>query len=227
MRSATLYKIHAFHTTPNTRSYKGISKAFTLFLALWFSTTALATEQWTLAKEKNDVQLYTQDVAGSEFLAIKATTVVTASAEGVAAALGNGEGCGEWRSMCKSSEVVEVVSQEERIIHMVLDLPWPISDRDVVMRSLTQVDEPAQTVTVELNSVTGAVPMQKQIRAQCNGKFIIKALSEGQMEINYIMHADLGGDLSADLVKSRQVSSTLSEMQALRELAQNYSPAAR
>ncbi len=175
---------------------------------------------WQQVKDKDDVQIYTRTVEGSDFLAIAASTVMSASSERVADALGDGEGCAAWRNMCKSSKVLEVVSDTERLVYMVLDLPWPISDRDVVMRTVTRIDPASRTAVVSLNSDSGAYPNQKQVRAECNGQFVIKVLDSDNVQVTYEMHADLGGEISADMVKSRQVASTHKEMLALRALVE-------
>lgn len=204
-----------------------LTRLLAAFMAISLSALTLASTprvtadaQWTLAKDKDNIQLYTRPVAGSDFLAIRASTVMAADSDAVAAALGDGDGCSEWRRMCKSSRILEVASEQERLIYMVLDLPWPLSDRDVVMRSITHIDPQSKTAVVKLQSDSGAYPAQKQVRAQCNGQFIIKVLGEKQVEVAYEMHADLGGDISADMVKSRQISATLAEMGALRALVE-------
>ncbi|MFK7977233.1 MAG: START domain-containing protein [Halioglobus sp.] len=180
----------------------------------------LTDNPWTLEKEENNIRVYTRSVDGSDFAAIRASAVMKTNSDAVAAALGDGNGCAEWRDMCKSSRVLDVVSEEERLIYMVLDLPWPLSDRDVVMRSITAIDADAKKATVSLNSDSTAHPEQKHVRAECNGQFVIEVLSETEVEVAYEMHADLGGNISADLVKSRQLSATVKEMAALRELVE-------
>lgn len=175
-------------------------------------------EDWKLEKEEDAIRIYTRAVEGSDFAAIRASAVMKTNSDAVANALGDGDGCAQWRSMCKSSRVLEVVSEVERLIYMVLDLPWPLSDRDVVMRSITTIDPDTKTAIVSLNSDSDAYPEQKNVRAECNGRFVIKVINDTEVEVAYEMHADLGGSISADMVKSRQLASTLEEMAALRKL---------
>lgn len=175
---------------------------------------------WLLEKDEDNIRVYTRTVEGSEFAAIRASAVMTTNSAAVEAALGDGDGCASWRNMCKSSRVLEVVSEDERLIYMVLDLPWPLSDRDVVMRSKTFINPDANKAVVTLNSDSAAHPEQKHVRAECNGQFVITVLSETEVEVTYEMHADLGGNVSADLVRSRQLSATREEMAALRKLVE-------
>lgn len=188
-------------------------------IALIAMHPATATEQeWAFEKEKDNIRIYTRAVENSDFAAIRASAVMKTDSESVAAALGDGDGCAKWRLMCKSSRVLEVTSDVERLIYMVLDLPWPLSDRDVVMRSITSIDTDKKTAIISLNSDSAAYPAQKNVRAECNGRFVITVRGDNEVEVAYEMHADLGGNISADMVKSRQLSSTLKEMAALRKL---------
>lgn len=202
------------------RSASTLAASLALLLQVGLAHAAPAGEGWEQIKDKNGVQVYTRAVEGSDFLAIAASTVMQADSDKVAAALGDGDGCAQWRKMCKSSKVLEASSDTDRLVYMVLDLPWPLSDRDVVMRILTNIDPEAQTAVVSLNSDSAAYPQQKHVRAECNGQFVIKVLDENSVQVTYEMHADIGGDISPGMVKSRQVDSTYEEMVALRELVE-------
>jgi hypothetical protein len=122
--------------------------------------------------------------------------------------------------MCKSSTVLETVSEQERYVHMVLDLPWPLSDRDVVMRTLTEVDEDARSATIHFTSDSARLPEQKYVRAESNGRFVIRAVDDNAVEFTYIIHTDLGGELPVDTVNRRMGQSALDDLQRLQAMAE-------
>lgn len=175
---------------------------------------------WSLEQDEGGIQIHTRDVAGSPFLEVKATALINASVAHVAAVMGDGEGCSEWRAMCKSSELLGTTSDTERTVYMVLDLPWPISDRDMVIHSIVDIDVAAQTVSVKLQSTSEELQEKNYVRAITNGQYQIKALGEDQVELTYIMHTDLGGDLSADLINPRVTASTYDDIKRLQTLAE-------
>jgi hypothetical protein len=187
-------------------------------------TAALATDasnaEWALQQDDGRIQVFTRPVAGSPFLEVKATALINAPIADIASKMGDGEGCVEWREMCKSSEVLSVPSDTERYVYMVLDMPWPVADRDMVMHSIADVDTAAKTVTVQLQNASSKHPEQDYVRAISNGQYQIHALGEEQVEFTYIMHTDLGGDLSADLINPRVVESTYADMKKLQLLAE-------
>lgn len=176
---------------------------------------------WQLVKQEGDITVYTREVAGSPFLAVKGTVLIDRSSDQVSALLGTGSSCAEWRAMCKSSKVIETVSEHERYIYMVLDLPWPIADRDLVMHTRTVIDDEARTATVSLNSDSERHPPQDHIRAETRGQFLIRVIEEEQVEFTYIMHTDLGGNLPADMVNSRLTTTAIDDLSRLQKLAES------
>jgi START domain-containing protein len=180
-----------------------------------------ATEEpWALEQEEDDIQIYTRAVAGSPFLEVKATALINAPIEHVAAVMGDGQSCSEWRARCKSSEVLGTPSDTERTIYMVLDMPWPVEDRDMVIHSTIEIDRIARTVTVQLGPAPSNHPEQGYVRATTTGQYEIKGLDEEQVFLTYIMHTDLGGDLSANLANPRVIESTYEDVKRLQTLAE-------
>lgn len=193
--------------------------AITLPFATAFAADATDTD-WALQQDDGRIQVSTRPVAGSSFLEVKATALINAPIEDIASMLGDGDGCMEWRVMCKSSEILSAPSDTERYVYMVLDMPWPVADRDMVMLSIANIDTAAKTVTVQLQDASSERPEQDYVRAISNGQFQMRALDEKQVEFTYIMHTDIGGDLSADLVNPRVVESTYADMKKLQVLAE-------
>jgi len=176
--------------------------------------------QWQLQKRDNQISVYTREVEGSPYLAVKAIALIDAPMARVAQYLGDGDGCSQWRAMCKSSRVIDRPSQRERRVYLVLDFPWPVSDRDVVMHSATDIDPQSRTAKVRLQSDSAQYPEGEYVRAESTGRYILRPVGETQVEFTYIMHTDPGGDLSADMVNSRLTSTTLKDIRRLVQLAQ-------
>ncbi len=204
---------------PDARHRAALTLLLTMSLAA--SASAVSTDsEWTLAQDEKHIQLYTRAVPDSPFLEVKATTLINASVEKVAETFGYGDGCSGWQTMCQSSEVLSTVSETERYVYLVLDLPWPLTDRDMVIHSTGQIDRDARTVTVQLQSDSSKHPAQDLIRAESHGMYKIKGLSDKQVEFTYIIRTDLGGDLSPDIINPRLASSIHSDVAALRMLAE-------
>jgi hypothetical protein len=176
--------------------------------------------QWTLAQETDGIRLYTRTHDTSPFWEIKAAMTINARAEAVAEAFGDGNGCSAWRAMCKASTVVEHVSDNERYVHMVLNMPWPVADRDLVMRVTDSIDIQSQQAVVQFTSASEKQPPDDWVRAQANGQYLINMINDEQVAFTYIIHTDLGGDLSASMINPRLADATIEDLQRLRKQAQ-------
>ena len=176
--------------------------------------------EWVLAQDEDRIQLYTRPIGDSPFLEVKAIAQINAPITQVATAMGNGEGCEEWRAMCKSSEILSTLSDTEQLVYLVLDMPWPISDRDMVIHSTAAIDVEAMNVKVQLESASSEHPEEDYVRAITNGRYEIQALGEEQVELTYIMHTDLGGDLSPAVINPRLVSATYDDIKRLQVIAE-------
>lgn len=175
---------------------------------------------WSLVKDEQGVQLYSRAVDGSEFLAVKVIAKIEAPLEAVMLALGDGEGCSEWRKLCQSSTVLEKLPGRERYIYMVLDLPWPVADRDLVIHSRSTLDADNKTYTVTLASASSRYPEADYIRAQSSGSYSVKATSDRQVEFSWVIHTDLGGNLSPAMINKRVVDNTFDDVKRLLSLVE-------
>lgn len=191
-----------------------------LMLALAATATQATEAPWTLAQNDGRIQIFTRPVEGSPFLAVKATAQINAPIADVAAAMGDGNGCVVWRPICKSSEVLGTPSDTERYVRLVVDMPWPVKDRDMVVHSVSHIDADAQTLTVQLQPASDHFPEQDEIRAISTGEYQIKAITDHQVEFTYIMHTDLGGDLPAELVNPQLTASTYDDIARLQALTE-------
>ncbi len=215
---------NTFASPTSPAGQRGVARALMLAPALLllanFPVSANDTD-WQLRSEEEQVLIYTREVEGSDFHAVKATARINAGSDQLSALMGDGSECAPWRAMCKSSRVLEVLSEQERHVYMVLDLPWPISDRDIVMKTTTTIDRESRTATIDLQSADSAHPPQKYVRAATNGQMKIAEIGPDQVEFTYIMHADLGGDLPAGTVNSQLVDRTHKDIRTLKKLAES------
>jgi hypothetical protein len=190
-------------------------------LAVITAPAAMCEEAlWELLQQDKDINIYSRPVDGSSYNEVKATVLINAPLTHVSTFLGDGNGCAKWRTKCKSSEVIKLVSEHERYLYMVLDLPWPATDRDVVLHSTTTIDAQVKTATVNLQSSSSHYPPSKFVRAETSGQIVIRAVGEKQVEFTYIMHTELGGSLPVGIVNSELADGAFADLSLLRQLAE-------
>ncbi|WP_372810447.1 START domain-containing protein [Litorivivens sp.] len=191
------------------------------FMAMMLtSLNGVSDESWVLALDEDQLQIYTKPVPGSPFLAVKGVVKINATPKQLAASLGSDNECAKWRKMCKSSRVIEQISEDERIVHTILDLPWPLSDRDVVNR--VTVERCARTGRITVNAVSDPKlpPSKKYVRALSNTSIEILPVSDTATRLTLISHADMGGDLPPDRINERIPRGTLEDLRVLKSLVE-------
>jgi|GEM_PF-750759 len=225
---------------------RDLAKALTIFIlgiASNYPTTALADssnqlcslqlptpeasnsthDSWELSETKKDLEIFVKTVSGSDYKAVRAVMKIDATAPSVFSAFGSDftkpNGCSEWRSQCKKSKVIETISEQSNVIYLVLDLPWPIADRDLVLKY--RVDEFQNTGMRRLygETVDNSYPQQGLIRAQSTLLYCIKPNGDNGTDVIYEMHTLLNGDVPTSLFNSQLVESTVKEMLALKASA--------
>ncbi|MDG2047301.1 MAG: START domain-containing protein [Halioglobus sp.] len=179
---------------------------------------------WQLQKESDEIFVYARSVEGSSYNAVKATMLIEASPERLSKLIGDGDGCPEWRAMCEFSEVIENASAHERYVYTVLDLPWPASDRDMVLHTKAEIDTGTKTATVYLQSDSMRYSSYEDssgyVRAQTIGRMVIHAVSDQQIEFTYVMHTELGGSLPASRVNAGLTDGAIEDLSRLKRLAE-------
>ncbi len=191
------------------------------FMAMMLtSLNVAADESWVLALDKDQLQIFTKTVPDSPFLAVKGVVKINATLEQVAASLGSDNECAKWRKMCKSTRVLARPGENERIVRMVIDLPWPLADRDAVNRIITERCGETGRVTLLIKSEPELYPDDDYIRAVSDGRFELSPISENATQFTFVMHTDMGGDLPADRINKRMPEATAEDLNRLRMLAE-------
>jgi len=144
------------------------------FLAFFFlSAGALAGTGvngpgWEGISDKDHIQVYKRVVPDSPIVAIKAESVLNASLERVATVINQVEKQPQWVPYLLEARQWRVLSFYDRLIYTVSDAPWPVKDRDFLIRSRLRLDRGQKKIIVEMQSVQDPKmpPRKGRIRGQ-------------------------------------------------------------
>lgn len=197
-----------------------------------FACSSLVAQaaDWELAKDdtKNGIQVFTRVIEGSPLKEFRGVAKVPASITGAMALVNNHAAGPEWIQDCKELKTLERPSATESIFYMVTAAPWPVKDRDSVIKSTMSQDP--ETLVSRYDMVIKNDVMDKQkgrIRiTEMHGSWVFTPVDKNTTEITYQAHADPAGSLPNWLVNSLVVDmpyTTLKNMQTkvLEEQYQN------
>lgn len=104
----------------------------------------------------------------------------------------------KWQYNTIESNVIKRISPSEQIYRNVVEAPWPVVDRDMVVRMRTHVDENKNEASIDAESVKGILPsVDNFVRVPSSrAHWAIKQVNQN-LEVRYTMQIDPGGSVPA------------------------------
>jgi hypothetical protein len=166
-----------------------------LFPLLLASTSLYAQKECVLRKEKDSIRIYTCDNENSRFKTIRATLIMNATLSQVASVIMDVEKYNEWQFNTINSKTLERPTDEEVIFYSEVDAPWPIANRDLIIRIQLFQDKKSNVVTLNCNSLPKFVPEKKQIVRVPFSKALwtLTPLSADKVKVDYVIEINPGG----------------------------------
>lgn len=105
-----------------------------LFLCCFLSSSSLLAQKWDLAKESNGIKIYTRKIDGWGLKEYKAEMVVKTSFETVLSTIRSAKDRLEWSHNSIEARELERTGKDIVYIYSKVDAPWPVSDRDNIVK---------------------------------------------------------------------------------------------
>ena len=149
-----------------------------------------------LAINKNGVKVWTYQTPDNPAFSYRATTVLNTSLSSAVAVITDTKSLTQWVPYVSHVDVIERdANQQNFILHMELDFPFPLQDRDVVVRGkITQAAD--GTVTIQNNAITdNRVPVRPNVvrLTHYEGDWTLRPLGSNKVEVSTTGFGDPGG----------------------------------
>lgn len=113
--------------------FPGVATCILVGFTLLCPFTSFSQRDWTSRRHKDGVEVFVKSVNGADIKSYKAVSSTSASIEKCVSFLLDFENHIKWRYSVSKVEVLRSQG-DELICYMVLDVPWPADDRDVVIQ---------------------------------------------------------------------------------------------
>lgn len=205
-------------------SIRKLSGYFVLLIVSCFTCYSFAETdnsiEWELKRDKDDIQVYTRKVEGSKFKQVKGVMTIPSRLSSLVALVKDNEACPQWAEMCKVSKIHEMKSDTDMLIYVLNDIPWPVTDRDV----LAQVNwsQNSETLAVKMDSVATSdiLPENKGVirlvDAESSWEFIPQG--NGLVQIVNMAHIDPNGPTPAWVTNMMLVDAPFKTLQNMRKM---------
>lgn len=179
-----------------------IKRLLLLVLAAVFLHASGVAQSWKLRTNKNGIKVYSREVEGSKFHALRVESSFDVPASRLIAVILDIEGATEWLYSTKSCITLKTVSPSEVFYYSEVKFPWPVSNRDFVAHLKVNQDPATKTITVHAENVSALVEEKKGIVRvkESVGNWTIRPEGKNKLHVSYELRVDPAGSLPAWLV---------------------------
>lgn len=186
------------------------------------TTTAASTKgPWQPVRSDKGITVVRRSVEGTKLHEFQGTGIIEAPISTVMAVLNDADHRREWMKESKEQRTLEQVNPRTVILYNRIGAPWPVSDRDSVLRAVTAFDTRNRMVRIDITSTThpSAPPVKGAVRMPFMVAHWYLWPAEGGRwtRAEYQVHADPGGSLPdwiINLVSKKIPHDTISALQA-------------
>ena len=158
---------------------------------------------WTLVSQKSGVKTEKQDIPNSSLFAFRGEVITDEPLGKLSALILDDEKGPEWVDLMYLSKIIERTSPNQKTIYQGYDLPWPIQDRDYVMRQTYDYNSSTKVFTLNFESIKHpSMPQQDCcVRAMTYKTFWrLSVLPSGKTKAEVEVITDPKGSLPAWLI---------------------------
>ena len=130
----------------------------TLSIFFIFIAKDLCGQPWDFIKEKDGIKIFTRKELNSSLKSFKGETTFQADIEKICLLLGNGKNFDWWGNDIRGIKVLDY--QENKFIryYLIYNVPWPFSDRDLVVEAQITADPVTGERTVLAKPLLNVIP---------------------------------------------------------------------
>ena len=167
-------------------------------------STAFGQYNWKLTKNSEGISVYQSAVQNSDYKSIKVECTLQGNYTKLIAILTNVGQYKNWVYNNKTAILLKTVSPSEFYYYSETSLPWPMSNRDVVMHTRVTRDSLNRFLKITSSNHAGLLAEKSgKVRViKSNISWYVTMPSPTTIHIVYIFQADPGGSIPAWVVNS-------------------------
>ena len=161
--------------------------------SLCFAETPLGA--WNVINEERGITVSRREQPGCGLPSFRGQGPVRGSVLQILALMLDSSSVEAWAYGVDQSRSLKRISENEELIYLYSDVPWPVRDRDMVLRRTVEVVKPGEEFHIHLKceptatpEVSGAIRVKK-----CKSGFHLRRLDDTSTEIDYEMTLDPAG----------------------------------
>ncbi|MFT5084370.1 MAG: hypothetical protein ACI9Y1_002425 [Lentisphaeria bacterium] len=216
---------YLYYSWLKTNTGERLMKIIVTFLVnVIFTTTVWAQVEgvgysWELKRDKSDIKVFVSHVDGSKFKAVRAEMTVDASLNSLIGLVSDSAACPQWADLCKEERVIEQLSATESYVYTYNDIPFPVTDRDVLAHVVWRYDPEKQKVSMTSTAITGRLEKTRAVRIEkAIAHWHFTQLESGRVLVENFAHINPNGPTPAWVTNMLLVDSPYKTLKSMRKL---------
>jgi hypothetical protein len=150
---------------------------------------------WSVIDEKRGITVSRQEQPGRGLPAFRGQGPVRGGVLQILALMLDSDSVEHWAYGIDEARLVRRIDESQDLIYLYSDVPWPVRDRDMVLRRTLRVIKPGEEFHLDLACEPNAVPEASgAVRVKfCRSAFHLRRLDSGSTDVDYHMSLDPGG----------------------------------
>lgn len=174
------------------------------FMLLAIPELASGQNNCVLKKDKDNIKVYSCKTQDSEFKAVRAEFELNASIEDYIAVVLDVDSYKEWHYRVVNPRLLTKTNDFELIYYTQISAPWPVSNRDMVLRLKLDQNTKTKVLTVIIESISDYLPVTKHVVRipESYSKLTLTPMENTKLKAEYYIQVDPGGQIPAWVVNS-------------------------
>lgn len=172
---------------------------------------------WVLEREKKGIKIFTKKGKWGKLRDSKAIMVVSAKPEEMLKLLSDFDNYPNWMPKCKKAKVIARLSANEFIGQIVFNAPWPVADRDCVVRVKIN-REPNGVITMSQTSEPKYIKEEEGVVRIQQMVGVWKLVPKGNgTEVTNEYASNPGGSIPDWLINTQSVDAPLETFESIQQ----------
>ena len=172
----------------------GVIRAAFLILCV-FGGEAFASS-WTVVSKSSGITVQKQEVPGQSLPFIRGTILLGENIYDILAVMQDFSRHVEWMHDCKEAERLANLDDWTTLVYSRTDAPWPVQDRDVVLKSVLKAYPREKRVSIGFNAIPVLTkpPLKGVVRMESlSGGYELEYVHDKRTRVEFTIRADPGG----------------------------------
>ncbi len=178
-----------------------------------------AVNKWTLYKDSGDVKVFYRKSSNSRINELKILTRINSNLSTIVEAITDVPAYPKWVYGASSSKLIGQKNAWEQTYYNMLDFPWPLSDRDVAIRTkITQNKESKIVESVSISDPYATPELKDVVRIRNFHSQWTFTPKTNYVDAEYVFSSDPGGNLPAWLINMALDEGPLKTINGLKSI---------